>query len=85
MDYRVVGFLGWVVKINGTRVSCLEIAHYVGKGNSVTTLSKANRNDEKLNQDYAQVDIFRIENGKVVEHWDNVEPLPEENVNSGKF
>ena len=51
----------------------------------MATLCRANWNDGKINQDYAQVDIFRIENGKVVEHWDNVEPVPEENVNSGKF
>lgn len=62
-----------------------EIVLCVGQGNFVATLSKANWNDGKLNQDYAQVDIFRIEDGKVVEHWDNVEPVPKENVNSGKF
>lgn len=62
-----------------------EIVLLVGQGNFVATLSRANWNDSKLNQDYAQVDIFRIENGKVVEHWDNVEPVPENDVNSGKF
>jgi len=43
--------------------------------------------DDDIDQDYAQIDIFRIENGKVVEHWDNVESVPpkEEWVNSGKF
>lgn len=62
-----------------------EIVLMVGQGNFVATLSKANWNDGKLNQDYAQVDLFRIENGKVVEHWDNVEPVLENDVNSGKF
>lgn len=62
-----------------------EIVLMVGQGNFVATLSKANWNDGKLNQDYAQVDLFRIENGKVVEHWDNAEPVPENDVNSGKF
>lgn len=62
-----------------------EIVLMVGQGNFVATLSKANWNDGETNQDYAQVDIFRIENGKVVEHWDNVEPVPENDVNSGKF
>jgi len=47
----------------------------------VATLCKANWEGKP----YAQVDIFRIENGLVVEHWDNVEPVPEESVNSGKF
>lgn len=58
-----------------------EIVLLVGKGNFVATLCKANWEGKP----YAQVDIFRIENGLVVEHWDNVEPVPEESVNSGKF
>ncbi len=62
-----------------------EIVLLVGQGNFVATLCKANWNDGKTNQDYAQVDLFRIENGKIVEHWDNVEPVPENSVNSGKF
>jgi len=44
----------------------------VGQGNFVATLSKALWEG----QPYAQVDIFRIENGEVVEHWDNVENYP---------
>ncbi|MGD1846643.1 MAG: hypothetical protein ACFB10_14745 [Salibacteraceae bacterium] len=62
-----------------------EIVLLVGQGNFVATLCRANWNDGKLNQDYAQVDIFRIEAGKIVEHWDNVEPVPENDVNGGKF
>ncbi|MBO6515810.1 MAG: nuclear transport factor 2 family protein [Bacteroidia bacterium] len=62
-----------------------EIVLLVGQGNFVATLSRANWNDGELNQDYAQVDIFRLANGKIVEHWDNVEPVPETHVNSGKF
>ena len=62
-----------------------DVVLVVGQGNFVATLCKANWNDGKINQDYAQVDLFRIENGLVVEHWDNVEPVPEVSVNSGKF
>jgi predicted SnoaL-like aldol condensation-catalyzing enzyme len=29
----------------------------------------------------AAVDIFRVENGKVVEHWDVVQPMPEKSAN----
>ena len=58
-----------------------EIVLLTGSGNFVSTLSRASFGS----QEYAQVDIFRIENGKVVEHWDNAEPVPEVSVNSGKF
>ena len=35
----------------------------------------------------AQCDIFRLENGKIVEHWDNKEVMPkvEDLTNRGKF
>jgi predicted SnoaL-like aldol condensation-catalyzing enzyme len=60
-----------------------EIVLLVGQGNFVATLCKASWKGQPL----AQVDIFRLETGKVVEHWDNAEPVPpaEEWVNSGKF
>ncbi len=36
---------------------------------------------------YAQYDIFRLENGKIVEHWGNKEVMPkvEDLTNRGKF
>jgi predicted SnoaL-like aldol condensation-catalyzing enzyme len=60
-----------------------EIVLLVGQGNFVATLSRASWEG----QPFVQVDIFRIENGLIVEHWDNAEPVPpeEEWVNSGKF
>ncbi len=60
-----------------------EIVLLVGQGNFVATLCKASWKGQPL----AQVDIFRLAAGKVVEHWDNAEPVPpeEEWANSGKF
>ena len=36
---------------------------------------------------YGQYDIFRLENGKIVEHWGNKEVMPkvEDLTNRGKF
>lgn len=60
-----------------------EIVLLVGQGNFVATLCKATWEDKP----YAQVDLFRLQDGLIVEHWDNVEPVPPEAdwVNSGKF
>ena len=60
-----------------------EIVLMVGQGNFVAVLSKARFDGAP----YAQGDIFRLEDGKIVEHWDNAEAIgPEDEwVNSGKF
>lgn len=60
-----------------------EIVLLVGQGNFVATLSRATWDGSE----YALVDIFRLQDGLIAEHWDNAEPVPppEELVNSGKF
>ncbi|MEM8556676.1 MAG: nuclear transport factor 2 family protein [Bacteroidota bacterium] len=60
-----------------------EIVLLVGRGNFVATLCRATW----AGRPYAQVDLFRLADGRIVEHWDNAEPVPppEETVNSGKF
>ena len=58
-----------------------EIVLLIGQGNFVASLSRANWDGEPL----AQVDVFRLEDGKIVEHWDNSEPAVDDGVNSGKF
>ena len=55
----------------------------VAEGNFVATLNRASWDG----QDLCQVDLFRVEDGKIVEHWDNSEPVPPRAdwANSGKF
>ena len=60
-----------------------EIVLLVGQGNFVATLCRASWEGAP----YAQADLFRLEDGLVVEHWDAAEPIGPESewVNSGKF
>ena len=60
-----------------------EVVLLVGQGNFVATLCKATWEGSPN----AQCDVFRLEDGLIVEHWDNVEAVgPEaEWANSGKF
>ena len=60
-----------------------DIVLLIGCGNFVSVLSRAMWEE----QEYAQVDLFRLENGLIVEHWDAAEPVPvkEDLANSGKF
>ena len=55
----------------------------IGQGDHVVTYSKATYDGQEL----AVFDIWRLENGRIVEHWDNMEPIPPrtEWTNTGKF
>lgn len=55
----------------------------IGQGDHVVSYSKVKADGTEL----AVFDLFRIEKGKIVEHWDNMEPIPPrtEWANSGKF
>ena len=55
----------------------------IGQGNFVATLGKAH----VAGQDHAVIDLYRVENGQIAEHWDVDEPILERGQwgNSGKF
>ena len=56
-----------------------EIKRVIAEGDLVMThgLIKTSPDDRGL----AAADIFRLENGKIVEHWDVVQPVPETAAN----
>ncbi len=53
-----------------------KIHKVLGKGNFVLTVSKGFWNQTNN----AFYDLFRVENGKIVEHWDVVQPIPTEGL-----
>ena len=55
----------------------------MGQGDHVVSYSKVTLDE----QAFAVFDIYRIADGLIVEHWDNMEPIPPrtEWANSGKF
>ncbi|MGH9155019.1 MAG: nuclear transport factor 2 family protein [Acidimicrobiales bacterium] len=60
-----------------------ELHRLVGQGNFVATLCEM----ELAGVAMAVFDIWRVEEGLIVEHWDNMEPIPprEQWANRGKF
>jgi predicted SnoaL-like aldol condensation-catalyzing enzyme len=73
-----IDFLGPYLKQNPEART--EIKRVIAEGDLVAIHNnpKANPNDRGR----AVVDIFRLENGKVVEHWDVVQDVPEKSANS---
>jgi predicted SnoaL-like aldol condensation-catalyzing enzyme len=57
----------------------LEIKRMIAEGDLVVTHSVLKTAPE--DRGTAAADIFRVEDGKVVEHWDVLQPVPEEAAN----
>jgi predicted SnoaL-like aldol condensation-catalyzing enzyme len=65
------------------RLAYRNVFRIVGSGNFAVTYSLVGIGDDE----HAVFDIFRLKDGLIVEHWDNIEPIPsaEQARNSGKF
>lgn len=69
---------------DGTLLRHTKLHKILGEGNFVLAVSEAKANTT----DNAFYNLFRIENGKIVEHWDTIQEIPaKENWknNNGKF
>lgn len=69
---------------NGNPESSFAIKRFVGDDDLVAVHLHAKMNSD--DRGVAVVDIFRVENGVVVEHWDVIQPIPERDANgNGMF
>ncbi|MEM9056623.1 MAG: nuclear transport factor 2 family protein, partial [Pseudomonadota bacterium] len=79
------GFAAFAAELanEGKALRYEEVFKLIGQGNVVVSYSRMSLGEEQ----YAVFDIFRLENGQIVEHWDNMEviPPPGQWGNSGKF
>lgn len=70
-------FEGYFKKNPGARV---EIKRVIGEGDLVVLHLNSKQNPSDRGR--AVVDIFRVANGKIVEHWDVAQDVPESAANS---
>ncbi|MBN0047151.1 nuclear transport factor 2 family protein [Streptomyces actuosus] len=79
------GFTAFVAELTaeGKRLTYTKVHRLIGQGNFVVTLSEVDQAGTPM----AVFDIFRLQDGVIVEHWDVAEtvPSPTEANNSGKF
>lgn len=72
-----INFLGPYLKQNPEAGT--EIKRVIAEGDLVAIHNNPKMNSKDRGR--AVVDIFRLENGKVVEHWDVVQDVPEKSAN----
>jgi predicted SnoaL-like aldol condensation-catalyzing enzyme len=74
-------FIGFVHRIRGAFPDAkLEVKRVVAEGDIVVTHSEMVLVPGQPGQ--ALADFFRVEGGKVVEHWDVIQQIPAESTNS---
>ncbi len=74
-------FLGFFIPYFQTNPdSIAEIKRVVAEGDLVFLHVHSKQNKQDPGQ--AIVDIFRVENGKIVEHWDVIQAIPEKSANT---
>jgi predicted SnoaL-like aldol condensation-catalyzing enzyme len=73
-----INFLGPYMKQNAQSKG--EIKHVIAEGDLVAIHNHVTSNPTDRGR--AVVDIFRLENGRVVEHWDVVQDVPEKSANT---
>ena len=66
----------------GNAIAYNEVHQVIGQGNFVHTMSEGLFGDAPT----AYYDLFRLEDGKTVEHWDVIQEIPAEMAHdNGKF
>jgi predicted SnoaL-like aldol condensation-catalyzing enzyme len=58
----------------------VEIKRVIAEGDFVVTHDLVQRTTD--DRGFAGIDIFRLENGKIVEHWDARQPVPEKSAHN---
>lgn len=58
---------------------CTEIKHIVSENDLVMIHNILKKSPEE--KGHAAVDIFRLQNGKIVEHWDVIQRIPDTSKN----
>ena len=56
----------------GKAVKYDRVHNVVGEGNFVLVLAEGSFGDRPV----SYYDLYRIDNGKIAEHWDTIEPIP---------
>ena len=68
----------------GIEVGFNKIHKVIGEGNFVITMNEGFYENSAI----AYFDLLRVENGKIAEHWDVIEPIPPRRLwknNNGKL